>query len=216
MIRRAPEPGILSGLAFAACLALPDVAVAQTPPAAVSAGAAAHTHAEQGGHSIGASISEARQSPFHSSPGMNAHGVFTPAGSGLAPPPPVPLDTPANDGLPSFGLVFPPTLLMTFLADFATYWALICGAYGGGGGCIDSEQANLAIAVTAPVLVPALVASAFGTPFVPSLLGSALGAAAGVMMMQGMDPDTGPIWMIPLVHASATTLGGLLFGRGGK
>ena len=216
MIPQAPGPGILSGLALAACLALPDVAVTQTPPAAVSAGAAVHTRAVQDGHSIGASISEARRSPFHSSPGTNAHGVFTPAGSGLAPPPPVPPETPANDSLPFFGLVFPPTLLMTFLADFATYWALICGAYGGGSGCIDSEQANLAIAVTAPVLVPALVASAFGTPFLPSLLGSALGAGAGLMMMHMMDPDTGPIWMIPLVHASATTLGGLLIGGGGK
>lgn len=206
MIPRTPGPGLLSGLAFAACMALPDVSVAQTPPAAVSAGAAAHTHAVQDGHSIGASISEARQSPFHFSPGTNAHGVFTPAGSGLAPAPPVPLDTPANDGLPSFGLVFPPTLLMTFLADFATYWALVCAAYGGGGGCIDSAQANLAIAVTAPVLVPALVASAFGTPFLPSLLGSALGAGAGLMMIHMMDPNTGPIWMIPLVHATLTTV----------
>ena len=37
-----------------------------------------------------------------------------------------------------------------------------------------------------------------------------------MMMMQEIDPDTGPLWPVPLVHASATTFTGVLVARGGK
>ena len=104
---------LVPGLATIACVFLPEVAVAQTPPAA----SGARPRAEPSGHSIhsmslGTTIREARQSPFHAFRGADPRVVSTLAGSGLAHPLPVPPETPAGDSLPSFNQVFLPTLLM--------------------------------------------------------------------------------------------------------
>lgn len=107
-----------------------------------------------------------------------------------------------------------PTLAATYLADFVGFWAAICWAYGGGGGCIDDEAINLALWVTVPVVAPALTAGGITDRFVPAFLGSALGTVAAVVSLVAIDPNRPAALIVPAIDAVVTTFATLVLSLG--
>jgi len=128
--------------------------------------AKAQSRSAPGGFSISLAIAEARQNPFHVSPGRAVQAARVLRGASS--PAPVPLrgafDHSDNDGLPSFGAVFPTTLLWTYVADIAGFLMMVRVGYSRG--MTDWRHESLAVAV--PVLGPPLVASMAGMPFLPT------------------------------------------------
>lgn len=180
------------------------LAVIAAPPAALPGGAAAQT-LQRGGYAISAAIEEALRTPFH---------VQTGAGGSIAPrpvgaPPASPLQeappTPGTASVPDFATVFWPTLLATYVTDFAAIAFLLCS---GNGGCIENVPVSLALGATASVVVPAAVAGRIAGRFKSTLLGSAIGTAS-VSLMLAMGLDTVLILGLPAIHALATSAAAL-------
>lgn len=162
-----------------------------------------------------AAVEEARQSPFY---GPETPVVST-TGVALGYLAPVPVTSPARaaqaaegDSTFSTGRV----LLMSFgaaaLSDVVAFYFGLCAAYGGGGGCLDSDALSLVGAITTPVLGTAAGARLGGAPFLPALAGSAAGF--GLVLLQFamgafVDPDDSFVLFVALpavLQAGITTL----------
>jgi len=187
--------------------AIPVLLAIVAPFGAPSGGATAqvasrHHHVR----ALGAAIEEARGSPFHFRTRTDASAALLLGHLPAHLPREVP-QAPTTDSLPGFGTVFVPTPAMTYLADLVGFWAAICWADGGGGGCIDDETTNLALWVTVPVVVPALTAGGITDRMLPGFVGSALGTMAAWMSLRAIDPDSGPVvFIVPAIDAAVTTL----------
>ena len=193
------------------------VILAMVAPIAASHGrAAAQTRAERDALSISAAIEEVRRSPFHATQAQQAPIAFELAALAPAHPSREAFDTPANDSLPLFGLVFWPTVTATYVADFVGFWALMCHAYERGRGCIGSGPVNLALMATVPVLIPALAASGLKMPFPPALAGSALGAGLALLAIPVIGVDNLVVVFLPFVHAAVTTFSGISWSKRGN
>ena len=194
MKKRPHSCNILLGILSVQCVLLPAAAAAQVDPG------------RQDISALSAAIEEARRSPFHVWTGAGASTALRLVGDLPAHQSREAPQTAATDSLPSFAKVFAPTLAVTYLADLVGFWAAICWAYGGGGGCIDDEAINLALWVTVPVVVPALVAGGVTDRFLPGFVGSALGTVAAIVSVRAIDPDSGPVVLIvPAIDAAVTT-----------
>lgn len=98
------------------------------------------------------------------------------------------------------------------LSDVVAFYFGLCAAYGGGGGCLDSDALSLVGAITTPVLGTAAGARLAGAPFLPALAGSAAGF--GLVLLQFaagafVDPDNSFVLFIAfpaVLQAGITTL----------
>ena len=194
MKKRPHSCNILFGILSVQCVLLPAAAAAQVDPGRRDISA------------LSAAIEEARRSPFHAQVGTAATPALRLLGYPPAHPPQEVPQTATTDSPPSFAKVFKHILAVTYLADLVGFWAALCWAFGGGGGCIDNGAINLALWVTVPVVVPALTAGGITDRFVPGLLGSALGTVAAFMSVRAIDPDNWPVMFVPAIDAAVTTL----------
>ena len=164
---------------------------------------------------LGAAIEEVRHSPLYG-PESSAIPAASVALGHLTP---APVTSPTwatqaaeSDSTFSTGRV----LLMSFgaaaLSDVVAFYFGLCAAYGGGGGCLDSDALSLVGAITTPVLGTAAGARLAGAPFLPALAGSAAGF--GLVLLQFaagafVDPDNSFVLFIAfpaVLQAGITTL----------
>jgi len=116
------------------------------PTMGLPGGATAQIPSGPGDFAIGFAIAEARQSPFHVSPGPAVQAARAAHGSRSRPPVPLKgtFDHPNNDGLPSFGTVFPTTLIWTYVADVVGFGMMVGIGYSRGR--TDWRHESLAVA----------------------------------------------------------------------
>ena len=116
------------------------------------------------------------------------------------------------DSTISSGRVFLATLGSAVITDLAGFYFLLCGAAGGGGGCVESPGINLLGGMAIPVLGTAAGATLAGERFSWAVLGSAVGYAAALAIVvtgAGVDPNDSfaLFFALPvLVHSGITTL----------